>query len=359
MKRIGSILIFLMATSPVWAAKDVTVAQLKELLTADKQAKKSDADVAKDIREVVLTEELTTPVMSSWASLIPGSATLEQIYVLETKSADLAPPAVDIPTTPAPDAATQKALLAKATDYATKTYAQLPTVTATKSTVRFQDTVWANAVPGNHTIPPGDPIANQVIHYVNSAPTQVTIHNGIEDNPLAKDKTNWGANGYIALEGQGPVLSTVLQEANAAGKLAWLRWESLNGKTVGVFSFAVDKKKSHYAINYCCFPEADRDGSIRSWENFKLTVPYHGELFIEPDTGVVDRLITEAEFKNSDLVNKENQRIDFKPVVVGGKTLVLPSRSIINTEVVPNGDPSGGNTGIRHTYFTADYKSYK
>ena len=68
MKRIGSILIFLMATSPVWAAKDVTVAQLKELLTADQQAKKSDADVAKDIREVVLTEELTTPVMSSWAS---------------------------------------------------------------------------------------------------------------------------------------------------------------------------------------------------------------------------------------------------------------------------------------------------
>ena len=39
-----------------------------------------------------------------------------------------------------------------------------------------------------------------------------------------------------------------------------------------------------------------------NWKNFKATEPYHGEIFIDPDTGVVYRLITEVEFKGSDPV---------------------------------------------------------
>jgi hypothetical protein len=361
MKRVIWLVFVLILATPAWAVRSITVEQLKEMLTTDQQAKKSDADVANELKQVVLTEELTTPAMNSLAPLVPGSATLEQIYVLEAKSAVLPPPASDIPTAPAPDAAAQKALLGKATDYASKTYAQLPTVTATKTTIRFQDNVSATAVPGNYSSVTDVKLAGaaQSIHFIGTTPTPVTIHNGIEDNPLAKDKTGWGANGNIALLGQGPVLSTVLQEANAASKFAWLRWENVNGKTVAVFSFAVDKKMSHYAVNYCCFPEADRDGNIKSWDNYKATIPYHGEIFIEPNTGIVVRLITEADFKNSDVVNQEDQRIDYLPVAVGGKTLVLPSKSIIDTEVFPNGDSSGGKSMIRHALFTAEYKDYK
>ena len=133
----------------------------------------------------------------------------------------------------------------------------------------------------------------------------------------------------------------------------------MNGKTAAVFNYTVDKKNSHYAVNYCCFPEGDRDGNIRGWDNYKATIPYHGEIFIEPNTGIVVRLITESDSKASDVVNQEDQVIDYLPVAIGGKTLVLPSKSIIITEVFPNGDPSGGKAGIRHTLFTAEYKDYK
>jgi hypothetical protein len=359
MKHVIWLVFMLILATPAWAARNITVEQLKELLTADQQAKKADADVANELKQVVLTEELTISALNSMAPLVPGPATLEQVYVLEAKSAALTPPASDVPTAPAPDAAAQKALLDKAVDYAGKTYAQLPTVTASKTTVRFQDTVSAMAVPGNHSLPPVNASVAQVIHYISTAPTPVTIHNGIEDNPLAKDKTNWGANGNIALLGQSPVLSTVLQEANAAQKFAWLRWENVNGKTAAVFSFAVDKKTSHYAVNYCCFPVADRDGNIHEWENYKATIPYHGEIFVEPNTGVVVRLITEGEFKSSDVVSREDERMDYLPVTVGDKTLVLPWKSIVSTEVFPNGDASGGKSGIRHTLFTSEYKDYK
>jgi hypothetical protein len=226
--------------------------------------------------------------------------------------------------------------------------------------------------------------AAQFVHYINTTQAPVNLHNGIEDNPLAKDKTRWGANGYIALMGQSPVLTTVLQEAGGTEKLSWVRWETVNGKNTAVFSYSVDKKKSHYAVNYCCFPQIESAGDVHftsasagslnggggggakgnfqtstNFNPYKATVPYHGEVFIDPDSGIVVRLITQADFKNTDVVHLEDQRIDYTPVAVGGKTLVLPYKTIINTEVVPNGDSGGGKFILRHTLFTSEYKGYQ
>jgi hypothetical protein len=154
----------------------------------------------------------------------------------------------------------------------------------------------------------------------------------------------------------------------------------VNGKQAAVFSFSVDKKKTHYAVNYCCFPDLDQTGRMSysspsqgnmnpvakgnmqtttDWHPFKSAVPYHGEIFVDPDTGIVVRLDTQAEFKTSDVVHQEDQRIDYLPVTVGGKALVLPVKSVVNTEVVPNGDSGAGKYSTRHTLFTAEYKDYK
>ncbi|MGA2087140.1 MAG: hypothetical protein ABSG60_16650, partial [Terracidiphilus sp.] len=59
MKRFGWILALLLAASPSWAAKKITVQQLKDLLISLQQEKKTDADVAVQLRQVELTEELT------------------------------------------------------------------------------------------------------------------------------------------------------------------------------------------------------------------------------------------------------------------------------------------------------------
>jgi hypothetical protein len=376
-----------MLASPAWAAKKITVQQLQDLLASLQQAKKTDADVAAELKQVELSEELTRSAMNSMVQYVPGPYSTEQIYVLEARSAVLAPPASDLPATPAPDAAAQKAILDKAIDYATKTYAQLPSLNATKTTLRFQDNVEAaKASSGMHSSASygDDPRlvqASQFVHYINSTENAVTIQGGAEQNPLAKDKTPWGANGQIALLGQEPVLNNVLGEAQEAGKLTWLRWETVNGKQAAVYSFAVDKKKSHYSVNYCCFPDTEQAGmmsySARSQasgpaahgnlqtntsydKNFKATVPYHGEVFIDSDTGIVVRLITIAEFKTSDVVHQEDQRIDYGPVAVGSKTLIVPVKTVIDTEVVPNGDSgASGKYTTRHTFFTVEYKDYK
>jgi hypothetical protein len=95
------------------------------------------------------------------------------------------------------------------------------------------------------------------------------------------------------------------------------------------------------------------------WKNWKGTVPYHGEIFVNPETGVVARLVTVADLKGSDPVRMESQRIDYGPEKVGDKTLVVPVQTLIDTVEQPYPDSPQGRFIVRHTLFAADYKDYK
>jgi hypothetical protein len=385
MKRFGWILALLMLAPSAWAAKKITVQQLNDLLVSLHQANKTDADTAAELNQVELTEELTRSTMDSLATYLPGPLSTQQFYVLEERSAVLAPPAADLPSTPAPDAAAQKALLYKAVDYAAKTYAQLPHLTATKTTFRFQD----NLKPPDRADPGKTPdkvwrdarMANgsQFIDYIGATETKVESQNGAEILSKAKDPTRWGANGEIIQVGPGPVLSAIVPEAQAAGKLNWLRWETVNGRQTAVFAFAVEKKKSHYTVNYCCFPDTDQAGMTgnrgagggiastsrgtlqtnTSWSPHKETAPYHGELFVDFGTGVIVRLVMLAEFKTSNVIHQEDTRIDYGPAKIADKPMILPLRTIINTEVVPTGEDFAQSFSTRRTLFTIEYKDYQ
>jgi hypothetical protein len=394
MKRFGWFLVLLMMAAPAWSAsKKITVQELKDMLTQMQQQKKSDDEVAAALKQAELTEQMTPDALNTLGSLVPGQQSLSQMYVLESRSAMLPPPPSEIPNDPAPDAAGQKALLDKASDYVSKTYGELPDLTATKTTIRFQDSMdVVQSSSGMHSsaseVDTNFGLGNspQFFRLINVANSAIDTDHGVEKASTAKDNTQWGRNGYIALEEQGPVLTTVLGEAENAGKISWVRWELVNGKKTAVFAFAVDKKKSRYAVNYCCFPDTEQAGVMNysmpkagggsapsatnatakgnlqtntNWKNYKATVPYHGELFINADTGIVVRLINDADFKSSDVVHQEDTRIDYGPVTVGDKALVLPVKTIVDTEVVPNGEDAAGKFTVRHTLFYTEYKNYQ
>ncbi|MGA8732250.1 MAG: hypothetical protein WB608_26080 [Terracidiphilus sp.] len=391
MKKMGCLLVLALAASQAWAAKKITVDELQATLASMHQENKTDAEVANALKQVELSEELTRNKMNSMVGSVPGPLTTEQIYILEARSATLSPPAVDLPTVAAPDGTTQKAILDKAADYVSKTYEQLPHISATKTTLRFQDNVEAAApssgMHGSATdVSTGSSFVSafQFIHYINSTDSRIESEFGAEKLSAEKDKTPWGANKMIALQEPDPSLGAVFQEAQAAGDIKWLRWETLNDKQVAVYSFDVPKKKAHFALNVCCFPDVDQAGvatfqssglaSARggaggakgnfqtntNWHNFKSNVPYHGELFIDADSGIVMRMITEAELKPSDVVHQEDTRVDYGPVNVGGKIFVLPIKTVIDTEVVPNGDSgAAGKYSTRRTLFTSEYKDYQ
>ncbi|HEY9126116.1 MAG TPA: hypothetical protein VIM62_03275, partial [Acidobacteriaceae bacterium] len=145
--------------------------------------------------------------------------------------------------------------------------------------------------------------------------------------------------------------------------------------------FAVDRKKTKFQLRYCCFPDTDTVGTTHisspaganggsgvmagnvqnntQWHDFKASPGYQGELFLDPDSGAVVRLITEAHLKPSEFVQYEAVRTDFEPRTVGAKTAYLPIRTFVLTTLVPNGDSKASHVAIRHQFVTEDYKDFQ
>jgi len=394
MIRFGWVLLACALAAPAWASgRKVTVAQLEDLLRTMKQDKKPDAEVAEALKQVELTEQLTRPAMNTMVQFVPGPYATEQLYVLEARTADLVPPAAYLPSTPAPDAAEQKALLARAETYVTGTYAKLPELTATRTTLRFQDNMQAvssssgivgsasEAVTGS-----GLGQSNSYIRYINSTKSAIALAHGAEKRNAEKDETRWGANRMIALQSADPDLPTVFHEARQSGTLEWLRWELVNGKPAAVFSFTVPRKLSRLGVKVCCFPSINQTGVARfytpatagalggggtggggvsgnyqtntEWHEFSATTPYHGELFLDPETGIVVRMITQAELKPTDVVHQVDTRVDYGPAKAGATALVVPLKTFVNTIVVPGGESGSGSYSTRTTLFTSEFTDY-
>ncbi len=392
MKSFICILVLLLTGTYGWCARKITVGQLEDLLQSMQQQKKSDAEIATALKQVELSQELTRKAMNNVVSYVPGPLSTEQIYVLEAKSATLIPPDSDLPATPAPDESAQRTILAKAAAYITSTYAQLPNLKAAKTTLRFQDNVEAVAsssgLQGGATeavVSSGFSNPSLFVHYMNSAETPLAIVHGDEKLSEEQDKIPWGANKMIALKSPAPNPAIVWKEAQDAESIQWQRWELVNGNPTAVFTFSVPQKKSHMDIDVCCFPKVNQTGiasfytattsltlgsgsggggvagnfqTNTNWNEFKTTVPYHGELFISAGTGVLVRLITQAEFEPSEIVHALDTRIDFGPVKIGNKVFIVPVKSYVDTLVVPNGDSGAASYTTRRTLFTSAYKDY-
>ena len=105
------ILIGLMAVLvlPAIAAKRLTVAQLEESLSAENAVHHSDAELARQIGDFELSERLTDSTLNRLAARLKLSPrTALALQLLADQSALLDPPASELPSTGAPDAAAQQ-----------------------------------------------------------------------------------------------------------------------------------------------------------------------------------------------------------------------------------------------------------
>lgn len=354
-----------------------TIAELEQLLRSYQAANRSDHELATELKDFHLGEQLTQGEVSRITSMIPGPLSTEQIYVLQGRTAWLAPPPSDLPAPAPPDSAAQQQILNRVVEYINGTYLQIPQVWGHKSISRFQDG------PGNMQIVDSGATTrmaeNSVRMFDTSTPYmrfieshEVALENlrGVEERVSPPEKITWGPNGRISEGGPVPPLNSIVIDGVLGGKLAWARWEAVDGKNAAVFSFSVEKKKSRYKVEYCCFPSTESVGTMNNlmddvnfqtathWKPFKSTTGYHGELFVDAESGVVLRLTSHAELKPSDFVHQEDLRIDYVPVKLGEKTFFLPGTMYQWTEVVPFGDSFARRFAVRHTLLTSTYKDY-
>jgi VWFA-related protein len=312
--RVSVLCIVLFSASfPAFAIHPVTIDQLGQQLASLRG--KSDADAARQIADLKLTERLSLGRESDLEKALPGEKSREALRALEDESQVLAPPASEIPAQPAPDVATQRAIMGRVVAYVGKTLPQLPNFIATRSTTRFEDMPQRKADYVNKYEP---------LHPVSSAAAEVSYADGREvvDSGAKAGKNPQAERGLSTWGEFGPILSTVLVDA-ARNKLGWLRWERGDAGPLAVFAYSVPRENSHYEVDYCCVQ--DSEGRTHTFHELEA---YEGEMAVDPATGAILRLMVRAQIKAGEPVSRADLVVEYGAVEIGGKSYICPVRSI-------------------------------
>jgi hypothetical protein len=86
-----------------------------------------------------LTERLSSSALIKLESMLKGKKPREALIVLVDQSAFLTPLAQDIPSTPAPDVATQNLIISRTREYVSKTIPKLPDFFASRTISQYQE----------------------------------------------------------------------------------------------------------------------------------------------------------------------------------------------------------------------------
>lgn len=363
--------------APANAARRLTVAQLEQSLSADLGAHRPDADIARKVGELELSERLTAKTLDRFAAHIPlGPRTALALALLADQSAFLDPPPGELPATEPPDAAEQQRMLDHARGYVVQTWPHLPDFFLTRTTHRFDDS--------KQVLKPGDWPVRAGLHLAGTTSRQITFRDGKEvvDVPAVAQTAAAAAPAAPEEVGLhtwgefGPELTIVLTDSSK-GQLAWSHWEQTPAGLAAVFRYSVPRAVSHYAVHYCCLRNAEfverRDLTYRSRgqspqqmanlprteaaQPFQDTPGYHGSLFVDPTTGAILRVTLEAELKEGDPITRAGTVVDYGPVRIGDKTYICPLHSLAISMEPPtyetNGEPRDPSTLlVNETSFT-------
>jgi len=313
---------------PAFAAKRITVEQLEQVLAGDHG--KLDAEVARDLSDLELTERLSTVRLSRLASSLPGEKARQALTMLADPSAFLDLPAKEIPAAPAPDVAAQRKILALTVNYVSQIVHQLPNFFATRVTTNYEDTPSIErpgAITREGLI---SSTAYQPLHLVANLSATVSYRDGHEivDTDADKDTAKPVAARRLTTSGVfGPILGVVLVDA-AKSQLKWSHWEQGKTGLVAVFSYAVPKEKSHYTVNWDSPPANAFGACIERNPSLVQIVAYHGEMAIDPASGTILRLVLVADMKPGDIAVKSGIAVEYGQVEIGGKSYFVPVKSI-------------------------------
>lgn len=313
---------------PLFAATRMTVAQLQQLLEISRG--KSDGKVAKQLSEIELTERVSSTQLAEWRSEFSGGRTRETLTELSDASMFLDLPAAEIPSTPAPDAETQRQIFSRAIDYAARTLSKLPNFYATRETTHFEDTLPQQTFEqlgpsgvrqGSRPMSLGNVAVGQSgyepMHKTGAYSIEVRYRDGFEVNGSRGHKS-WDEEGTgLTTNGEfGPILVVVLRDS-VKGDLEWNHWERGDSGPVAVFAYSVRQSDSHYMV------------AVPRTRGFDQVLPaYRGEIAIDPANGTILRVTVVSEMAPPYQAVKAAILVEYAPVAIGDRTYVCPVKGV-------------------------------
>ncbi len=371
MRRLLSVSLLVCLVPTLWAEPHkVTVRELTQMLADARANHLADVRFSQELNNIRLSESMDS---ATWQRLTEGSIgqqTTEALRALYANSVFLPPPPGAILQDAAPAFPDQRTIMARAINYVLRTIPALPNLLAVRDTVHYTDT--------GVGFESGDAVMRGGLLLLGEDQTPVTIRDGIEtDAPAAKSasaarkaasggRENFREARDLVSWGEfGPVLTTVLTDA-AHGQIAWLRWQMEDGTRLAVFHFVVPRSTSHYTVHYCCDvayrPALDGQHQDMVAVPSVLLAGYHGELVIEPQTGVIRRIQITVDPRPGESLLRGSMMIEWGPVTIGASQSTCPLHSVTLTTTPDKWEQRGiiqtvDRTRINETEFS-DYHRF-
>ena len=223
------------------AAKRITVSQLEQSLTASSAAHKPDAEIARQIGGMELSERLTEATLARLtAGLAADPQTTLALRLLADESAFLDPPASEMPADSAPDEAAQQRMLDAGRSYVKQTVPHLPNLLAKRTTNRYDDSPEA-LKNGGWGVRAG-------LHLTGTTSRDTSVLEERDNGSPTTGSAFWQAQmGMISGGEFGSTLGMIMADT-LKGKISWAHWEETSGARVAVFRYSVPKSASHYEV---------------------------------------------------------------------------------------------------------------
>ena len=298
--------------------KDVSLAQLRESM--DELQNASDSEAAHGLQSMELTERLSSSDLAKWLKTLKGPKAQQALAAIADQSVFYPPPTEDTLNLAPPSIAEQHEMIQRTVGYVSKTIPLLPNLIAERTTTLYTEPPRANGQTwktssGDHYLEP-----------VRIAKAEVRVSNGKESvlelnvNSLRPvPESQW-----LRTEGTfGPILASVLVAvAKPESKLLWARWEKSDSGRVAVFRYYISEDTPIFKVGFCCMAV---DFSLISFETH---APSHGEIAIDPTTGVILRFTLQAGLSWRLPLQKAEIMVEYGPVILGEKSYICPIRSV-------------------------------
>ncbi len=290
------------------APRRISIDELEKILERDE----SDAEKAKQLIGVELTQRLSERRLAKLYDIAHGKKTRQQLRILDDVSSFLMPPDNEIPAAPPPDVSEQQRMLALTATYLKTSIHKLPDLFAQRITARYQETPMYLSGGVNY----------QPLHLTDSWTTTIRYRNGTEVVETKPPKRKPNEPQLITYGVFGPALSGLLDAIGESGALTWSHWEQGAQGRIAVFRYRVPTAKSLHQEWLCCLP--DGDGT----QVFERYAGFHDEIGIDPQSGAILRLALQTDLLSTTPSTRSDVLIEYGPVNIGGTTYICPLRSV-------------------------------
>ena len=186
-----------------------------------------------------------------------------------------------------------------------------------------------------------DSIEEQLTYFGHKESYKLVSLNGKRVKPGEEPDTGLKSSGEF-----GSTLGGIFDPLSRA-EFKWKRTGKLRGQTVNVFEYSIAQTNSSSQLSA---------GSER------VTVGYHGLLFVERESNAVIRVTTEAEVPADFPLQNVKRELDYGRANVGGQEYLLPLHSQTESrasEDFMQSGRTGGNSPLVTLRNTIDFKSFR